>query len=119
MSYLRLGLKAGGEHRFDGFGKDDRDKVKKLLGDGFGVDLKRAAVTAGGASWGLTKVADDRLVFAANVVDPDDPSSSRPGDEMLSVDLGEVSQCVLPGNSRNEIELQLQENDALEANTDQ
>lgn len=38
---------------------------------------------------------------------------------MLSLDLAEVSQCVLPGNNRNEIELQFPESDAVEANNDQ
>lgn len=43
----------------------------------------------------------------------------RDGDEMLSVNLKEISQCVLPGNNRNEIELQFHESDAVEAGTDQ
>jgi len=43
----------------------------------------------------------------------------RDGDEMLSMDLGEVSQCVLPGNNRNEIEMQFLESDTVEAGTDQ
>ena len=38
---------------------------------------------------------------------------------MISLDLAEVSQCVLPGNNRNEIELQFPESDAVEANNDQ
>jgi len=38
---------------------------------------------------------------------------------MMSLDLAEVSQCVLPGNNRNEIELQFPESDAVEANKDQ
>jgi structure-specific recognition protein 1 len=38
---------------------------------------------------------------------------------MMSFDLAEVSQCVLPGNNRNEIELQFPETDAVEANNDQ
>lgn len=38
---------------------------------------------------------------------------------MMSLDLAEVSQCVLPGNNRNEIELQFPESDAVEANNDQ
>ena len=37
----------------------------------------------------------------------------------MSLDLGEVSQCVLPGNNRNEIELQFPESDAVDANNDQ
>jgi hypothetical protein len=37
----------------------------------------------------------------------------------MSVDLAQVSQCVLPGNNRNEIELQFPESDTLEAGTDQ
>ena len=43
----------------------------------------------------------------------------REGDEMMSLDLTEVSQCVLPGNNRNEIELQFPESDTVEAGTDQ
>lgn len=43
----------------------------------------------------------------------------RTGDEMMSLDLVEVSQCVLPGNNRNEVELQFPESDAIEANNDQ
>ena len=43
----------------------------------------------------------------------------REGDEMMSLDLAEVSQCVLPGNNRNEVELQFPESDAVEANNDQ
>ena len=38
---------------------------------------------------------------------------------MLSLDLAEVSQCVLPGTIRNEVELQFPESDAVEANNDQ
>lgn len=37
----------------------------------------------------------------------------------MSLDLAEVSQCVLPGNNRNEVELQFPESDAIEANNDQ
>jgi hypothetical protein len=43
----------------------------------------------------------------------------RREDEMMSLDLAEVSQCVLPGNNRNEIEVQFPESDAVEAGTDQ
>jgi hypothetical protein len=35
------------------------------------------------------------------------------------IDLAEVSQCVLPGNNRNEIEAQFPESDTIEAGTDQ
>jgi hypothetical protein len=38
---------------------------------------------------------------------------------MMSLDLGQVSQCVLPGTIRNEVELQFPESDAVEANNDQ
>ena len=43
----------------------------------------------------------------------------RKGDEMMSLDLAEVSQCVLPGNNRNELEIQWPESDTIEANNDQ
>lgn len=43
----------------------------------------------------------------------------RAEDEMMSLNLAEVSQCVLPGNNRNEIEVQFPESDTVEAGTDQ
>ena len=38
---------------------------------------------------------------------------------VMSLDLAEVSQCVLPGNNRNELEIQWPESDTIEANNDQ
>lgn len=43
----------------------------------------------------------------------------RTGEEIWSVDLTQVSQCVLPGTNRNELELQFPESDTIEAGTDQ
>lgn len=43
----------------------------------------------------------------------------RINDELFSLDLAEVSQCVLPGNNRHEVELQFPESDTVEAGTDQ
>ena len=39
--------------------------------------------------------------------------------EIFSLDLAEISQCVLPGNNRNELELQFLETDTMEPGTDQ
>lgn len=41
------------------------------------------------------------------------------GEEIISLELAEVSQCVLPGNNRNEIEIQFHESDTVEQGTDQ
>ena len=43
----------------------------------------------------------------------------RDGDEMLSLNLADVSQCVVQGNRKNEVELQFHELDTVEAGTDQ
>ena len=63
---------------------------------------------------------DGVLDFKENVISEDNESTSR--SNILSLNLNEVSQCVMKGNTakdRNNIELQFHENDELEAQSDQ
>ena len=80
-------------------------------------------MSAAGTQYGLVNVQKNQLVYRHCILDDADEEGeeyeARAGNEMLSLDLGEVSQCVLPGNNRNEIELQFPESDAVEAGTDQ
>ena len=76
-----------------------------------------------GASFGTSGIEDGSMVFRQCVLEDADEEGEefepRDGDEMMSMNLTEVSQCVLPGNNRNEIEVQFHESDAVEAGTDQ
>lgn len=80
-------------------------------------------MSSAGNSWGNTDISNKHLVFRQCILEDADEEGEefepRDGDEMLSLDLGEVSQCVLPGNNRNEIEMQFLESDTVEAGTDQ
>lgn len=80
-------------------------------------------MSSAGTSYGKTSINGRTLVFSHMVLEDADEEGeefeARTGDEMMSMDLAEVSQCVLPGNNRNEIELQFPESDTLEAGTDQ
>lgn len=119
------------ELRFDGFLSNDYDALKNLLQSLFQVELVRHAVSVCGASFGNVSihapVAADRshqnLVFRRclldNVTEEGEQFEPRDGEELMSIHLADVSQCVLPGNSRNEIELQFLEADTAEAGTDQ
>ena len=111
------------ELRFDGFPPTDLEKLKSTLQQLYKLELQKHNMTAAGVSWGLTEVEDRNLIFRQCVLEDANEEGEefepRAKEEFLSLDLAEVSQCVLPGNNRNEIELQFPESDAVEAGTDQ
>ena len=109
--------------RFDGFPPGDYEALSEVLNSLYGVTLKRHAMSAAGNSWGNTDISNRHLVFRrCKLEDADEEGEEfepQDGEEMASLDLGEVSQCVLPGNNRNEIEMQFMESDTVEPGTDQ
>jgi len=111
------------ELRFDGFPSNDYELLQKILKEKYGVNLQMHMLSSAGTQYGLTSVVGKNLVFRHCVLDEMNEEGQefepRAEDEMMSLDLAEVSQCVLPGNNRNEIELQFPESDAVEAGTDQ
>lgn len=125
--YLRLQQTATGankhELRFDGFPAADFETLKSTLKNKYNVDLVTHSMSTAGAHYGLTSVKGKNLVFRHCVLDEMNEEGQefepRAEEEMMSIDLAEVTQCVLPGNNRNEIEVQLPESDAVEAGTDQ
>ena len=111
------------ELRFDGFPPNDFEKLKDTLQEFYGVTLEKHNVSAAGMSYGKSSIKGRNLVFSHMVLEDADEEGeefeARVGDELMSLDLAQVSQCVLPGNNRHEIELQFPESDTLEAGTDQ
>ena len=109
--------------RFDGFPPSDYDSLNDAFNSMYGIQLKRHTMSSAGSSWGNTDISNRHLIFRqCQLEDADEEGEEfepRDGDEMASLDLGEVSQCVLPGNNRNEIEMQFLESDTVEAGTDQ
>jgi hypothetical protein len=111
------------ELRFDGFPVADFDMLKATLRKNFNLDLQVHNLSAAGTQYGLTTIKGKNLLFKhcvlEDVTEDGQEFEPRPEDEMMSLDLAEISQCVLPGNNRNEIEVQFPESDAVEANADQ
>ena len=111
------------ELRFDGFPTSDVDTLKATLKEMYDLELVKHSMSSAGTQYGLTKIQGKNIVFRHCILEDADEEGEefepREGDEMLSMDLTEVSQCVLPGNNRNEIELQFPESDTVEAGTDQ
>mmetsp|Transcript_322 Transcript_322/g.459 ORF Transcript_322/g.459 Transcript_322/m.459 type:complete len:815 (-) Transcript_322:58-2502(-) len=111
------------EYRFDGFPPGDYDALRNELKDKLEIDLVKYNMSAAGTQYGISKMSGKKLTFRHCALEDADEEGEefevRQGDEMMSLDLAEVSQCVLPGNNRNEIELQFPETDAVEANNDQ
>uniref|UniRef100_A0A7S2K9C9 HMG box domain-containing protein n=1 Tax=Skeletonema marinoi TaxID=267567 RepID=A0A7S2K9C9_9STRA len=111
-------------YRYDGFPSSDYDTLASAFQSFYNIPLKRHSMSSAGNSWGNTNISNKHLVFRQCILEDADEEGQeefepRDGDEMLSMDLGEVSQCVLPGNNRNEIEMQFLESEQVEAGTDQ
>jgi len=110
------------ELRFDGFPSKDADDLKATMKELYDIELQKHGMSSAGTQYGLTKIAGKNIVFRHCILEDADEEGEeyepREGEEMMSMDLTEVSQCVLPGNNRNEIELQFPESDAAEAGTD-
>mmetsp|Transcript_17041 Transcript_17041/g.40155 ORF Transcript_17041/g.40155 Transcript_17041/m.40155 type:complete len:809 (+) Transcript_17041:83-2509(+) len=111
------------EYRFDGFPLKDFELLQTTLRQRYRIELSTLTLSAAGAQYGLTNVARKNLIFRHCVLDEMNEEGQefepRAEEEMMSLDLAEVSQCVLPGNNRNEIEVQFPESDTIEAGTDQ
>lgn len=111
------------ELRLDGFPPNDYDVLKDALQDKYHVALQVHTMSAAGTQYGLAEVKGKNLVFQHCVLDELNEEGQefepRAKDEMMSLHLTEVSQCVLPGNNRNEIEVQFPESDTIETGTDQ
>ena len=117
--------------RFDGFPPSDYESLCETLSALYGVSCKRHTMSTAGNSWGNTDITNKHLVFrqcrlekggnydttsnGREGLEEGEEFEPRDGEEMLSLDLGEVSQCVLPGNNRNEIEMQFLESDTVGA----
>lgn len=111
------------ELRFDGFPYSDFENVRDVVKELYDVELNKLSMSSAGNSFGLTEIEDRNLTFKQCILEDADEEGEefepREGDEMMSMNLAEVSQCVLPGNNRNEIEVQFHESDTVEAGTDQ
>lgn len=126
--HLRLQIKPEAtnlkhELRFDGFPVGDYDMIKDAFQTKYSVDVTQHNMSTAGTQYGLTSLRDKNLVFKHCILDEMNEEGQefepRAEEEMMSLDLAEVSQCVLPGNNRNELELQFPESDTVEAGTDQ
>ena len=110
-------------YRYDGFPPSDYDTLASTFQSLYNIPLKPHTISTSGTSWGNTNLTNQHLVFRQCILEDADEEGEefepRDGHELLSMDLGEVSQCVLPGNNRNEIEMQFLESDTVEAGTDQ
>jgi len=111
------------EMRFDGFPIAAYENLKDFFQESYGIEVSKYNISSAGTQYGQSKISGKKLVFQHCILEDADEEGEefevRTGDEMMSLDLAEVSQCVLPGNNRNEVELQFPESDAVEANNDQ
>lgn len=111
------------ELRFDGFPPKDFEQLRSNLVDHHKIELTKYIMSSAGASFGLTGLQKRHLVFKQCILDDayeeGEEFEPRDGDEMLSLNLADVSQCVVQGNTKNEVELQFHELDTVEAGTDQ
>lgn len=96
----------GKSFRFEGFKPRDKDSVKDYLKSVYDIALKDEVVASDGANYGQFQFKDKALVFEVN----DKPA--------FELSLSNISQCVIPGNTRNEVEMQFHESDAVNREED-
>mmetsp|Transcript_18496 Transcript_18496/g.26118 ORF Transcript_18496/g.26118 Transcript_18496/m.26118 type:complete len:953 (+) Transcript_18496:319-3177(+) len=124
-AHLRVELKNSSEWRLDGFPPSDYETIKTTLKSKYNIDVTKHSMCTAGESFGNTTIqtSNNHLAFHQCILEDADEEGQefepRDGDEMMTLDLKQVSQCVLPGNNRNEIELQFPESDTVEVGTDQ
>jgi len=123
QSEVNKGKQTSSELRFDGFPSSDFDQIRDILFKLFEVKLSEHHMSATGCSYGNVDVQGRKLEFRECLLDDvdEDGEEFEPHDgyEMMSMALDDIAQCVLPGNSRNEIEVQFHESDTVEMGTDQ
>ena len=72
-----------------------RPVLQEVLHGNYGLELEKEDLHAGGVNYGDFIFEDNTLVMKLD---------EKP---VLELPLAVVSQCVLPGNSKNEVELQV------------
>lgn len=84
------------ELRFDGFPETDFDVLKDVLKRNYNLDLQTLNMSSAGTQYGLTAVGNKKLIFRHCVLDEMNEEGQafepRAENEMLSLDLAEVSQ---------------------------
>jgi POB3-like N-terminal PH domain len=84
------------ELRFDGFPEKDFDILKDVLKRSYNLDLQTLNMSSAGTQYGLTAVGNKKLIFRHCVLDEMNEEGQafepRAENEMLSLDLAEVSQ---------------------------
>ena len=84
------------ELRFDGFPEKDFDVLKDVLKRNYNFDLQTLNMSSAGTQYGLPAVGNKKLIFRHCVLDEMNEEGQafepRAENEMLSLDLAEVSQ---------------------------
>lgn len=99
-------LQDGKSLRFDGLKPQDKDSVKGYMKSVYDIVLKDEPVASDGANYGDFNFKDKSLVFDVGTK------------SAFELSLSSISQCVIPGNTRNEVELQFHESDAVDREDD-
>jgi hypothetical protein len=110
--------------RLDGFPATDLEILKNKLQTLYHLDLQIGNMAALGTQYGMPSIQSKWLTLSHCMLQDDLNEEGQEfevvtTDPICHLDLNEITQCVIPGNNRNEIELQFPETDTIEAGTDQ
>ncbi|CAE7592144.1 ssrp1, partial [Symbiodinium microadriaticum] len=114
--HLYIHFKEGKFAIFDGFSKDDFSDISPFFQEEYNVAVETANVSAllitllvilymqpacDGGNFGDIELDDNSMVM----------KSAKTGKQVFDLKLTNVSQCVLPGNNKDEVEIQFHEAD--------
>jgi len=98
---IRLRVKGGVTHKFDGFKEQDGEFLKSFFSSKFSVEITEAVISTKGWNWGETEFTENHstLVFKVG------------GDNAFEIPLSEVLQASVAAKKGNEVSIKLHQDD--------
>mmetsp|Transcript_12210 Transcript_12210/g.12596 ORF Transcript_12210/g.12596 Transcript_12210/m.12596 type:complete len:841 (-) Transcript_12210:18-2540(-) len=106
--HLFLSLKDGKTINLDGFNKSDYNTIAEWFQTHYNIEIEQLQVASDGGNFGDIDLDGNSLILKSAL------SSNR----IFELKLNNVSQCVLPGNNKDELEIQFHESDTIDKEED-
>ena len=97
----------GATVKFDGFNKDDFEKIKKYSSEVYKIEMSPSSVASGGGHYGNVELKGKALVM-----------TSIDQKSVFDIKLDNVEFCVVPTSNRDELEVQFREGDHVDKEED-
>jgi len=106
---LRIRLKGGVTHKFDGFKEQDGDFLKSFFHDKFTTDIEDSVLSTKGWNWGEAEFSENHSMLSFTV----------DNERSFEIPLSDVLQATVPPNKKaNEVSLKFHQDDTTSETTE-